>query len=352
MTKLTPLFYVLPILLFVTACNEQQKAQTEEPLRPVRTIVASAGDGITGRDFPGVVIAENKADLSFRVAGKLKELLVKEGDEVVSGQVIARLDNTDYKIELKDKQASYEKAKANFTRSEKLIEPGHISQREFDDIKASFKTAEAHLKAARQNLIYTELKAPFDGSITKIHVDNFEEIQAKGIIATLQDLTSMEVEIDVPESLMIHVRRGQNQREIHASFDAIKDKRFPLKFREVSAQADETTHAYKVRLSLPPIKNYTILPGMTATVVAESVAAIDGNGDESNIIIPSHAVLEDNKGRFVYIAEPESVSSTIGVIHRRNVTTSRLTNSGLLITSGIDPDDLVVTAGMSKMQEA
>ena len=161
----------------------------------------------------------------------------------------------------------------------------------------------------------------------------------------------MEVEIDVPESLMIHVRRGQDQREIHASFDAIKDKKFPLKFREVSAQADETTHAYKVRLSLPPIENYTILPGMTATVVAESVAGIDGNGDESNIIIPSHAVLEDNKGRFVYIAEPESVSSTIGVIHRRNVTTSRLTNSGLLITSGIDPDDLVVTAGMSKMQE-
>ena len=116
MTKLTPLFYVLPILLFVTACNEQQKAQTEEPLRPVRTIVASAGDGITGRDFPGVVIAENKADLSFRIAGKLKEMLIKEGDKVVSGQVIARLDKTDFEIELKDKQASYEKAKANFTR--------------------------------------------------------------------------------------------------------------------------------------------------------------------------------------------------------------------------------------------
>ncbi|MBE9564823.1 MAG: hypothetical protein IMF17_06215, partial [Proteobacteria bacterium] len=83
---------------------------------------------------------------------------------------------------------------------------------------------------------------------------------------------------------------------------------------------------------------------------ADSVPVIDESDNKSEIIIPSHAVLEDNKGRFVFIAEPEP-SSTTGIIHRRNVTTSRLTNSGLLITSGINPDDLVVTAGMSKMHE-
>lgn len=346
--KIFPMF-VLSLLLLLTACDDKQEIQTETPLRPVRTIVASTTDGITGRDFPGVVIAQNKADLAFRVSGKLKELLVNEGDHVIRGQVIARLDQTDFKIELEDKQANYDKAKANFTRSETLLEPGHISQREFDQIKATYSTADAHLKAARQNLIYTELKAPFDGSVTKIHVDNFEEVMGKGKIATLQDLKSMEVEIDVPESLMIHVRRGEKQRQIHATFDAIKDKKFPLTFREVSAQADETTHAYKIRLSLPPIENYTILPGMTATVVADNVSTADSGGSE--IIVPSHAVLEDNKGRFVYIAKPESASSMIGVIHRRNVTTSRLTNSGLMITSGINPNDLVVTAGMSKMQE-
>lgn len=77
--KIHPIF-VLPILLFITACDEKQKTQTEAPLRPVRTIVASASDGITGRDFPGIVIAENRADIAFRVSGKLKELPIKEGD--------------------------------------------------------------------------------------------------------------------------------------------------------------------------------------------------------------------------------------------------------------------------------
>ena len=351
MQKTSHTIYLLATLLITTACDEKQTLQVEEPLRPVRTIVASATDGITGRDFPGIVIAQNKADLSFRVAGKLKEILIKEGDKVKKGQTLARLDQTDFKIELEDKQANYIKSKANFTRSAQLVEPGHISRREFDQIKATYSTAAAHLKAAKQNLIYTELKSPFDGSITKTYVDNFEEVLAKGTIATLQDLTSMEVEIDVPESLMIRIKRGQKQRVIHARFDAIKGEKFPLVFREVSAQADETTHAYKIRLSLPKIEDYTILPGMTATVVADSVPTGDENENKSEIIIPSHAVLEDNKGRFVYIAEPEPSSPMTGVIHRRNVTTSRLTNNGLLITSGIDPEDLVITAGMSKMQE-
>ena len=351
MTKLTQLVCIIPILLFITACDEQQKTQTKEPLRPVRTMLASASDGIAGRDFPGIVIAENRADIAFRVSGKLKELLVKEGEKVVKGQVIARLDQTDFKIELKDKQATYDKSKANFTRSATLLEPGHISQREFDEIKAAYSTADAHLRAAKQNLIYTELKAPFDGSITKSYVDNFEEVMARDKIVTLQDLKLMQIEIDIPESLMINVRRSGEQRKIHATFDAIKDKKFPLIFREVSAQADETTHAYKIRFSLPPIENFTILPGMTATVVADKVSGVDGSRDESEITVPSHAVLEDNKGRFVYIAVPESASSMTGVIHRRNVTTSRLTNTGLIITSGLDPNDMIVIAGMSKMQE-
>ena len=351
MPKISKPVYVLLMMVLVAACDETQKIQTEAPLRPVRTIVASATDGLTGRDFPGVVIAQNRADLSFRVAGKLKELLINEGDEVTKGQIIAQLDQTDFKIELEDKKATYATAKANFTRTAKLVEPGHISQSDFDQIKATYSTASAHLKAAEQNLAYTELTVPFDGSITRIYVDNFEEVVAKGKIATVQDLNSMEVEIDVPESLMIHVRRGENKRKIYATFDAIKDKKFELTFRAVSAQADETTHAYKIRFSLPPIEDYTILPGMTATVVADSVPTDDGSGNINDIIIPSHAVLEDNKGRFVYTAEPESPTSTTAVIHRRNVTTSRLTNSGLMITSGLNQNDLVVTAGMSKMQE-
>ena len=341
---------LLGILLLITACGEKHEEQVEPPLRPVRTIVASATDAITGRDFPGIVIAENKAELSFRNSGKLKELLIKEGDKVKQGQVLARLDQTDFKIELEARQANYLKAKANFSRSAKLVEAGAGSQRELDHSKATYSIAAAELRAAKQKLIYTEIKSPFDGNITNTYVANHEEVKAKERIATLQDLKSMEIEIDVPESLMISVRRGQEQRKVYASFDSVQGKRFPLKFLGISAQADEATQVYKIRFALPAIEDYTILPGMTATVVADSAPTAE-NHSSNEIIIPSHAVLEDNNGRFVYIAEPEQSSPTTGLVHRRDVTTSRLTNRGLIITSGIDPADLVITAGMSKMEE-
>jgi len=300
---------LLGILLLVTACGEKQEEQVEQPLRPVRTIVASATDGITGRDFPGIVIAENKADLSFRVPGKLIELLIKEGSKVKQGQILARLDQTDFKIELEARQANYSKAKANFSRSAKILEAGAGSQRDLDQTKATYSTAAAQLKAAKQNLIYTEIKSPFDGNITKTYIANYEEVQAKERIATLQDLKSMEIEIDVPESLMIRVKRGQEQRKIYASFDAIEDKRFPLVLLAISAQADEATQTYKIRFALPAIEDYIILPGMTATVVADSVTTAE-NQSKNEIIIPSHAVLEVSNGRFVYIAEPETSSPT------------------------------------------
>lgn len=336
--------------LLISGCSEQDKQVEPEPLRPVRTMIATATDPIVGRDFPGVVRAQNRADLSFRVSGKLKLLDIKEGQEVNKDDVLARLDQTDYKITLDDKRANYEEAKANFERSARLLEPGHISQREFDQIKASYSTATAQLKSAEQDLAYTTLSAPFDGTITKIHIENFEEIASKETVATLQDLKALEIEIDVPESIMIRVRRGQTSREIYAVFEAIKDKQFPLTVREVSTQADENTRAYKVRLRMPPVEDYVILPGMTATVIADEVSNIT-NDSENNIVIPSHAVLEDNNGRFVYIARPETDEHKTAVVERRSVTTSKLTNNGLTITSGIEADELVVIAGMSKMHD-
>lgn len=350
MIKAALITSLISATIFTTACSEKEKQAEPDPLRPVRTMIAAATDPIIGRDFPGVVRAQNRADLSFRVSGKLKLLDIKEGQEVKKGDVLARLDQTDYRITLEDKKANYEEAKANFERSAKLLEPGHISQREFDQIKASYSTATAQLKSAEQDLAYTTLTAPFDGTITKIHIENYEEVVSKESVATLQDLNALEIEIDVPESIMIRVRRGQTTREIFATFEAIEDKQFPLTVGEISTEADENTRAYKVRLRMPPVKDYVILPGMTATVIADEVRNLTDDS-ENNIIIPSHAVLEDNKGRYVYIAVPEDGEQRTAMVQRRAVTTSKLTNKGLLVTSGIEPYEHVIIAGMSKMHD-
>ena len=169
----------VPLLLatsiFLSACEEPPQPYVADS-RPVKTIVVGGDATIDTRTFPAVVDAIQKADISFRVSGKIQKILVKEGDEVKRGQVLAELDPTDFKITLKDRQASYDTAKANYDRAKALVEKGAISKVDHDNIRAQFHTAKANLETAKQDLIYTSLKANFDGIIARRHVENFEEV--------------------------------------------------------------------------------------------------------------------------------------------------------------------------------
>jgi len=263
---------LLPLLL--SACTEE--APLPPPLsRPVKTMLVggvSAGDF---RQFPGVVDAIQRADLSFRVQGKLKEILVKEGGMVKKDQLLASLDPTDYQIVLNDRKASYDTAKANYDRAKQLLKKEAISKVDHDKIRAEYFTAKANREAAEQDLEYTSLKATFPGYIAKRHVENFEEVRRKQTVFTLQDISELEIKIDVPETIMIQLRRAiepdkvtQPKREMYAVFDQIKNKRFPLKVKEISTSADVNTRTFEATLKMAHPEEYNILPGMTATVGA------------------------------------------------------------------------------------
>lgn len=331
--------------LMLTACgNSDQPQLPQEVLRPVRTLVVAPSEEGTRREFPGVVDAAQKADLGFRVAGKLEEIAVKEGDQVNKGQLIARLDQTDFNIRLDSRQAGYERAKADFERAERLVGEGHISRSDYDKLKAQYSTAEAQLASAQQDLKYTELHAPFPGYIAKRYVHNFEEVSAKQNIVALQDISSLLVKIDVPETVMIRVKRGGQNRTLHAMFEAIPGEVFPLTFKEAATQADEKSQTFEATFSMPAPGEHIILPGMTVTVVAERLS---GGETDTLVYLPAHTVLEDREGRYVYLAVPESRQEA--VIRRRAVTTGRLTAQGMEVTAGLAAGDRIVTAGMSKL---
>ena len=175
--KLSFVTLILALSLVLAACEEPPQTYMASS-RPVKTIVV--GDTVAGdsRTFPAVVDAIQKADISFRVRGKIQNILVKEGDEVKKGQLLAELDPTDFNIRLKDRQASYNTAKANYDRAKELVDKGAISRVDHDNIRAEYFTATANLDGAEQELLYTRLNANFDGSIAKRHVENVAEGRA------------------------------------------------------------------------------------------------------------------------------------------------------------------------------
>jgi RND family efflux transporter MFP subunit len=245
---------LLSILALVGCAEKEPPPQVQDVSRPVKTMVIAGADVAGMRSFPARIAASARADLSFRIPGTVKELPVKEGDRLLEGDLVARLDTTDYQIVVDDKRATYENAKKNFERGKKLIKSGTISQFDFDKLEAKFKNAQAALNTATQDLVYTELKAPFDGIIATREVDRFEEVRAKQKIVILQNIEMLEVKFDAPESIKVkfdapesNIRRirageaetGMRARDkirVVASFEGQPETRYPLTFKEVSTK--------------------------------------------------------------------------------------------------------------------
>lgn len=341
---------VITLLFFmaIVGCSKPTEVtETDVVLRHVRTLTLESPEQKRFIELPGVVAANRKAELSFRIAGKIKTLAVKEGDHVVEGQVLASLDSTDVKIQLKSDQAEFDRALADFNRGQALVSKGTISQADYNQLQSTLAAAEAALETTKQNLLYGQLKAPFDGVIAKRNIDNFEEVQAKQEVLTLQDVSSIDIKVDIPERIMI-LTNEDTKPEVEALFDAIPDTSFPLALKEVATQADLDTNTYEVTLSMPRVDGFNILPGMSVTTRARQTLGLP-QLTSTSVYVPAHAVLEDSSGRyaFVVIQKDEAVHA----VERRDLTTGTLSSLGLEITSGLAPGDTLIIAGMSKMYQ-
>lgn len=334
---------LFPLLLmaaafFLSACDEPAQPQMAAS-RPVKTIIVGSTGSNDTRSFPAVVDAIQKADISFRVSGKIQKILVKEGDRVKKGQILAQLDPTDFKITLKDRQASYDTAKANYDRAKILVKKGVISKVERDDIRAKYYTAKANLETARQDLIYTTLKASFDGVISKRYVENFEEVVLSRPIFSLEDVSSLKIKIDLPENLAIIINKNrQGAHNLYAVFESIPEQKFPLRFVEATSKADPNTRTFKVTLKMKTPDNYNVLPGMTATVFAELFAG--ESPASANIAVPVSAVIANNeKQATVWVVDEKTMT-----VNPQKVTPGLMVGNTIQVT-GLTPGERIVVAG-------
>jgi len=334
----------LAITLLLTACEEPTLLVEQPELRLVRTQVVSARTGANWREFPGVVDAAQHADLGFRVAGKLAKIKVLEGEQVQKNQLLATLDDTDFQIQLRSRQADYDKAKADYQRAKSLLQQKLIAKSDFDQLEAQHAASLATLTAARQNVEYTRLKAPFAGRIAQRYVDNYEDISTMQAIFTLQDMSSIHIKVNIPETIMIRLKADYSAA-VYAIFDAIPQQQFPLALQEVATQADPGSRTFAVTFSMPGVEAFNILPGMSVTVRGTRPDSSDTNA--MAMVVPSQAIIENNEGRFAFVVE--KLADKQGVITRREVRTGNITEQGLVVLSGLQPGDHLVVAGMSKM---
>ena len=345
-----PMLCVGLSIMMLYGCGGPPLENLETLARPVKSQIIDAPQGSGVRNFPGRIESANRADLAFRVGGTITILEAQEGALISRGQTLARLDQTDYKIALKDRQATWDKASKDFERGKDLVAEGSISRRDYDQVEASFKTADAALDQSKQNLDYTFIRAPFAGQVAQRHVDAFEEVKPGQTIYSIIDRGSLEVQIDVPENIIFVMSDSDQQRKTAesvkawAAFDVGADKRFPITFKEAATRADAQTQTFRVTFDLPRPENVTVLPGMTASVTVDLSSVID---EQSIYYLPLTAIVGDNTmGARVWTIDELNMT-----VHERKVTLGRMVGSKVEVTGGLEPGLRVITAGAAYLDE-
>lgn len=340
-------------------CAKEETEITPPASRPVKTHTVDGGSAQATRQFPALVDAAQRAEMAFRVAGQLQEIAVREGDLVDKGQLIARLDPTDYQITVDDRLATFDNAERNFERGKELIVDGNISRLDYDKMEANYRTSEAALSQARQNLAYTEMRAPFSGRIARRLVENFEEVLSKQTVFNLQDTSALDVIINLPESLIRSLRGNANDSRNAQEIDPGNDRahlpawisfadrpntQFPLAIKEVATKANDQSQTYRVTFGMDSPSDFTVLPGMTASVSVDFSDVIASDGAKW---VPVRSVQADSGlSSRVWVLDSRSMT-----VSSRAVTIGRMSEGRIEIVDGLQGGEEVVAVGAPYLAE-
>ena len=327
--------------LAITGCSKKEEPVKKEVVRPAKIMTIEQAETTKNFKFPGKVQALDRVEISFEVSGKLVEVAIKEGQYVKKGDLIARIDPSDYKNNLVARQARVNQAKAEVDRYANLLDEKVVAKSTYDVKVRNYQVAVSDMKIARKAFNDTRLKASFEGLIGKRFIENYQVVQAKEPIVSLQKISAIEVVVNIPESVM-RKKSEELSVEIGAEFANYPGDRFSLTVKEYALEADSQTQTYRVVLTMPMPEGKTILDGMTATVFMKIV--YEG---ENAVAVPVQSIFYDEKGQAYVWKTSQDLKIT-----RSPVEVGTLTNEGnIKIKSGLVSGDRIITAGVQNLTE-
>ena len=329
----------------LAGCAPEEVAEAPPTARPIKMIDVGEAVSAVRREYPGRVAPALEAELGFEVAGRIASFPVREGQQVRKGQVLARLDASDYEAQLAAAQADLKAAEADYERFRELLGKNAVSERDFQTRERNFEVAQAQIQIAEKALADTQLTAHFTGRVARKLVDDFQSVQAKQPVLLLQDDSRPEIKIDVPEAdLALGNTNWRSALQPVVSVTAFPGRAFAAQFTEVSTAADPVTRTFEATLAFKPDDDVRVLSGMTASV---SLSVEQSGADSPGYSVPSQSVATgDDGGAYVWKVNPQTLE-----VSRAAVELGELTGGDILVRSGLARGDLVAVSGVHHLRE-
>ena len=339
---------------------------------------ASAGPSLL--DASGYIVARRRATVSSKVTGKVVKVMLEEGQRVEAGQVIALLDDSNWRAALSQSKAQLQQAEANvdssqtafddakpiFERAEKQKAAAVISAQSFDESHAQYnvarnnllisqrglEAARAGVEVAQRSLEDTVIRAPFAGIVTEKAAQPGEMVSpisagggfTRTGIGTIVDMDSLEVEVDVSENFINRVRPEQ---PVNIKLNAYPDWDIPGSVIAMIPTADRAKATVKVRIAIKQ-KDPRIIPEMGARVAFLSDNEPAAVGAEKSpvpgVVIPADSVTTSGTASIVFVVHGSTVE-------RRAVRLGGKTSTGQIISAGLEPGNIVALGDLSKLSD-
>ena len=300
--------------LILGACSEEKTVK--KLVKPVSTMIIGETKTYESRVVSGVVQPSDTTQLSFEVTGKVQEVYFELGEGFEKGQPLAKLDQINYELAVKEREGQLSEAKArllesrrDFERKSDLVKDGAVSKSQFDISKSQFETAKdqvdiakARLGMAKEDLDDTTLKAPYKGTVAARMIEPSQRVSPNMAAFTVQGDNGLEASVLVPESLLSSISIGKVASieipAVNMDFNAV--------IKEIGTAAEDAS-SFPVTLKINSEDTQKLKPGMSAEVTLEFDRVQEF---AEGFKLPVNALLAESENRhFVFkLTKPETIS--------------------------------------------
>jgi RND family efflux transporter MFP subunit len=321
----------------LAACDSNEREAVTPPT-PVRVAAAHTGPAAPAIRTNGVLANKDEFRLSFKVAGVIKRIAVREGERVRQGQRLAEIEQTEINAQVEQARQAQEKAQRDVERGERLYADKVISLEQLEDLRTQRAVAEAALNAAEFNWNYAAIVAPSNGTVLRKLAEERELVAAGTPVLVLgaQD-QGFVVKTGLADREIVQVKLGDAAQ---IRIDALPDATLSGKVTEVASGADPASGMFGIEVTLDP----TNLPLKSGLVAKLSIIPASANNG-SRVYVPIGSIVEGNGNRAsVFVLENDRA-------HRREVDVAFIAEDTVALSGGIEAGMSVITDGALYLED-
>jgi len=316
-------------------------AERQTPL-PVQSVAARFSDLYALYHATANVTADGEAQVPARIAGEVVETLVEEGDPVVKGQLLARIDAGQLEIRLRQSEARFLQRQSEYQRQVSLHERGLASSAAVESLEFEVAELKAAMELDRLNYRYSEIRAPIAGIIASRHIVPGQHMTDGELAFRIVDTSRLLAELQVPQTELSRLRAGLDvtltvDAAPDVEFDAAPDVEFDATIARLSPTVDTESGTFRATVYIDN-PDGALAPGMFGRFT------VYYHKYEQVLTVPSQSIAQEDGERIVYVVND-------GIAERRQVEAGVESGNRTQILSGLEAGEEVVNSGISGLRD-